>query len=416
VDAKRFKPRSFRIGELLRHTDWSEWMDYINSATARQVREAYRGDWSNYARAAALRLQHACPGHMLRGMDCVVGGDIPMGAGLSSSSALVVALAEAAVALNGLKVTMQELVDLCGEGEWFVGSRGGSADHAAIRGGRRGRVTRIGFFPFRVEGTVALPEELALVIANSRVQACKSAGARDVFNHRVAAYELSEMLLRERAAILREMQHLRDVDDNALGVSVAEIYRALRRLPVKVTRREATRLLRKHRRRLEELFDTHRDVGPYRLREVAMYGVAECRRSKMFAAVLARGDLDMIGRLMQASHDGDRVVRRVGRRTVRFAPSYEDADMAGLIDRAAPIWAQPGRYACSTKEIDAIVDAAYAQEGVIGAQLAGAGLGGCAMVLARRARVEAVVAALRQNGGCEPHICVPVAGSGLLEF
>ena len=57
-----------------------------------------------------------------------------MGAGLSSSSAVVVAMAEAAVALNGLDVTPQQFVDLCGEGEWFVGSRGGSAAGSGARG------------------------------------------------------------------------------------------------------------------------------------------------------------------------------------------------------------------------------------------------------------------------------------------
>ena len=46
------------------------------------------GDWVNYVKGAALRLQHRFPDRPLRGMDAFVIGNIPVGAGLSSSSAL----------------------------------------------------------------------------------------------------------------------------------------------------------------------------------------------------------------------------------------------------------------------------------------------------------------------------------------
>ena len=54
-------------------------------------------------------------------MDMVSTGNIPVAAGLSSSSAIVVAVMEALVALNCLNLTEREFIDLCGEGEWFVG-------------------------------------------------------------------------------------------------------------------------------------------------------------------------------------------------------------------------------------------------------------------------------------------------------
>ena len=76
----------------------------------------------------------------MRGADIIVAGDIPIAAGLSSSSALVVAAAEAIVAVNQLNIFPSQLIDLCGEGEWFVGTRGGTADHAAIKLGQRSRV------------------------------------------------------------------------------------------------------------------------------------------------------------------------------------------------------------------------------------------------------------------------------------
>ncbi len=427
-----FPPRQFRIGELLRAADWFDWMNYINSATVRQVLEASRGDWSNYAKAAVLRLQHACPDHRLAGMDCVVDGNIPMGAGLSSSSAVVVAVAEAAVALNGLDVTTQQFVDLCGEGEWFVGSRGGSADHAAIRSGERGHVARVGFFPFRIEQTIPWPEELSLVIANSHVRAAKSEGARDTFNQRVATYNLAEMLMRRSSPLLCSIQHLRDVDPEAMGVSPAEIYRAMKRLPQSLTRQGAAKKLADDAERLEQIFATHRNIGPYRLRDVSMFGIAECRRSDMFANLLRRGDLPDLGLLMRISHDGDRVVRFRNGRAVPHRPSYSNSRLDRLISdvgcgdparrAAAALWAQPGRYACSTPEIDWIVHVATSQPGVIGAQVAGAGLGGCAMVLTFSAALEELLSALRK-GYYQPrklefdvHVCRPVGGSGVLNI
>ena len=428
VNRREFPDRDFRIGELLRSADWMGWMDYINSTTVRQVLEAQRGDWSNYAKAAVLRLQHACPDHRLRGMDCVVAGNIPMGAGLSSSSAIVVAMAETATLLNGLDLTTRQFVDLCGEGEWFVGSRGGSADHAAIRSGERGRVARVGFFPFRIERTFPFPDELSLVIANSHIRAAKSEGARDTFNHRVATYNLAEMLMRTRSALLASMKHLRDINPEALDVSPAEVYRAIKRLPPQISRRKAFDLLSEHRDRLEVLFETHRAIGPYRLRDVATYGIAECRRSDMFADLLAGARLDEVGRMMQISHDGDRVVEHRDGQAAPFAPSYADGRLNRLILDAASedpvrqaraaLSAQPGRYACSTPRIDYMVDLAEAQEGVIGAQLAGAGLGGCCMILVRTDFLAKVLSALRRGYyrvhrlPFDVHVCQPVAGSG----
>ncbi len=430
VHPRAFPNRSFRIGELLRSADWIDWMDYINSATVRQVREAYGGDWSNYAKAAVLRLQHACPDMRLGGMDCAVGGDIPMGAGLSSSSALVAATAEAAVALNGLKVTPQQFVDLCGEGEWFVDSAAGTGEHAGIRAARRGRVARVGFFPFRVERAFAFPEELSLVIANSHLRAAGRPDARDVFNHLLATYDLAELILRQRVPFLAAMTHLRDIDPEALGVSPADIYRALKRLPRQLTRRAAHRLLPDQRDRLEEIFQTHRAIGPYRLRDVAMYGIAECRRSDMFADLLAAGRLEEVGRLMRLSHDGDRVVDYRSGRAIPFEPSYTDRQLERLGRDAASedparraraaLWAQPGRYACSTPQIDYMVDLVSAQEGVVGAQLAGAGLGGCCMILVRTDALPRVLSALRRGYyrvhrlGFDVGVCKPVAGSGLV--
>jgi len=419
---KLFAPRRFTITEMLSEASWSEWVDFIASRSVRDVLESAPGDWSHYARAPLLRLQHECPEKPLRGMDCLVTGNIPMGAGLSSSSAMVVAFAQAAVALNGLDVEMHDFVDLCGEGEWFVGSRGGSADHAAISSSRKGYISRIGFYPFRIRQQVRFPSDLSVVIAHSGREAVKSGAAKDVFNHRVAAYEIAEMILRARWAVARGMEHLRDLTPDRLQVSNAEVYRGLMRLPNRPTRTQLRRIVPKEDRdRLTEIFATHSSIAPYDLRGVTMYGIGECIRSERFASMLSKGDLAALGRFMRVSHNGDRRFHfdRAGR-AKSFIRRTDDAALKRLAERDVPLSDQPGRYGCSTEAVDNLVDIACATEGVVGAQLAGAGLGGCMMILARSGALETLLPRLRRDFyrprglRFDVHVACPVAGAGLV--
>ena len=386
--------------------------------------DAAPNDWSHYARAPLLRLQHECSDVRLKGMDCFVSGNIPIGAGLSSSSALVVAFAEAAVALNGLSVAVRDFVDLCGEGEWFVGSRGGSADHAAIRTGKVGYVTRIGFFPFRIEETVPLPPELELVIVDSGENAVKSAGApaRDVFNQRVACYEIAERLLRRAWPAAAAIKHFRDLAPHRLQVAPSDIYRAVARLPDRPSRRRLRALLPEESRTdLDRIVATHRNLGGYDLRGVVLYGIGECIRSERFAGLLQKGDLERIGSSMRVSHDGDCRWRSApGGTARRFVVRTDEATLHRLAAADRDMAMQPGRYACSTRAIDRIVDLALDTDGVIGAQLAGAGLGGCMMVLVRAESRDGLIERLWRHAGdgedgpAGVYVCRPVAGAGLL--
>jgi len=422
LDRRRFPAREFSISELVSDFSWAEWMEFLGSRAAQSVLQAAPGDWSHYARAPLLRLQHEVRGVQVRGMDCLVSGNIPMGAGLSSSSALVVAFAEAAVSLNGLDVAMRDFVDLCGEGEWFVGSRGGAADHAAIRTSRAGYIGRNSFFPFRLAGQVRFPSRLRVVIAHSGASAVKSAGARDTFNQRVACYEIAQMLLRREWPAAAAVEHLRDLAPDKLRVSPADLYRALKRLPNRPGRKQVERLFDgADAQRLGEVLATHANVGPYDLRGVALYGISECVRSERFAEVIEAGDVGRIGQLMAASHNGDRVVR-IGRdgQAHKHAPSTSDAALEKLAAEGADLALQSGRYACSTEAIDRLVDLAAGAEGVAGAQLAGAGLGGCMMILVDRDHLEGLMVRLR-NEFYRPRrlafgalVCTPVAGAGLL--
>jgi N-acetylgalactosamine kinase len=430
IDQEHFPHRKFGINRLLGLPPYEPWLDVVAAAERTRREAGSHPDWVNYFKGAVLRVRHAHPDVAMRGMDCVLSGDIPISAGLSSSSALVVVGAEAFAAVNGVAIDAPQLIELCAEGEWYIGSRGGSADHAAIRAGRRGQVAAIGFFPFAIHGYVEIPADLAVMVADSRIPAAKGGPAKDAFNQRVACYEIAEMLLTRQKAVAGKIHHLRDVQPERLKKPLAGVYRLLASLPVAVSRSQAVRLLPERIADLEGLFATHEDVGPYRLREVALFGISECARSERFAAMLAGGELEMVGQFMRVSHDGDRVVRWQGGKCIKHVPSYNDSRMEQLVrlasaddprvSRPAELWAQSGRYACSTPELDDIVDIAIACSGVIGAQICGAGLGGAAMILLRAGAVGEVAAALTKHYyepsglSSDCHVCRPIGGSGVL--
>jgi len=95
-------------------------------------------------------------------------------------------------------------------------------------------------------------------------------------------------------------------------------------------------------------------------------------------------------------------------------------DVQPLADLRAALWQQPGAYDCSTPEIDLMVDRALECPGVLGAQIAGAGLGGCIMILVRKEAVENVREVLRREyyipQGVEPQVfaCRASRGSQIL--
>ncbi len=431
VDTDLFQSRHFSIGGLLQDLPWDDWMSLVNSEKAAEMVNAAAGDWGQYVQAAVLRLQKKFPTLKLRGMDLVAHGNIPIAAGLSSSSALVVASAEATVAVNQLAVFPSQFVDLCGEGEWFVGTRGGSADHAGVKFGQKGKVAKVTFFEFGIEKMVDFPKDYRVVICNSRIQAKKTGNARDVFNQQVTSYRIGFQLIKsffpQYAPLLH---HLRDVNVRALNVPLSYIYRILLRLPERATREEIRQLLPDAD--LRPLFATHAaPAGGYPLRGVVLFGLAECERSRIAADLLEAGRVADFGRLMNVSHNGDRVVVHDADWAPRPYPyQVSNAYILDLMDdlesgdpervSAAQLQWQPGAYGCSTPEIDLMVDVALQVPGVAGAQLAGAGLGGCMMVLAHKDAGEMLAHRLAEAyyapRGLEPDVavCTPIAGSGVI--
>lgn len=273
-----FPEASFRISDYFsspqnpQTSQTSLWLDFLDSAAIRGELERSRGHWVNYVKSAVLRFQMATE-MPLCGMDVMAFGEIPIAAGMSSSSAVVVAAAEAVVALNELNLTTREFVDLCGEGEWFVGSRGGAGDHAAMKCSRVGCVTHLKFKPFEIGEAVPFPEGGAVVVVNSGEMAKKSEGARETFNARVRDYERA----------------------------FNEVKRHFPELPVVYFRDLAFLPEKDLVKALAVLTGSERGV--------ATFGVKECRRAEACLQLLRSGDLSGLGAMMKESHDGDRLGR-----------------------------------------------------------------------------------------------------------
>lgn len=139
------------------------------------------GAWGNYARAAAQALVRDLG--LARGLDGFVHADLPPAAGLSSSAALVVAVAAALLEANQRRLDALALAELCAAAERYVGTRGGGMDQAACLLGRAGCALRIDFAPLRARA-IAVPEGWRFVVAHSGVRADKSGTARAAYNRR----------------------------------------------------------------------------------------------------------------------------------------------------------------------------------------------------------------------------------------
>ncbi len=153
-----------------------------------------QGDWGNYPKAAAQLLAREAGAR--RGADVLVHGEIPPAAGLSSSSALVVAVGLALAHANDLEYEALAFAESMARAERYVGTNSGGMDQAICMAARAGHAVRIEFAPLRAE-PIPCPSEWRFVVAHSLVEADKSGAARAHYNARRADCDLAlEQMLR----------------------------------------------------------------------------------------------------------------------------------------------------------------------------------------------------------------------------
>jgi galactokinase len=197
------------------------------------------GSWANYPITVVRRIARNFPGP-LRGADIAFASDLPPAAGLSSSSALVVATFLAICDLNALgahdeyRRAIPDADHLAGylgaveggapfgslDGDRGVGTFSGSQDHTAILCSRAGALVQYSFAPVRFERAVPLPADHVFVIGASGVIAEKTGAARALYNRQ--ARRVHALLHRWRAATGRT--------DATLGAVLASSDDAIDRL------------------------------------------------------------------------------------------------------------------------------------------------------------------------------------------
>lgn len=410
-----FESCTFTLSDELPEDQRGNWIQYIQSI------ELVRGHWSNYIKGGILKLQDHFAEAPLHGMNLLVDSEIPMGGGLSSSSSLVVGTVLCGLQVNGLSLDDNDLAELCGMGEWYVGTRGGAGDHAAMIFSKKDSVLHAQFFPFTYT-RVPFPQGYKVVMCNSMVKAVKSKDARNTFNSKVATYQVALLLIKQKfPETARQVHHLRDLllrDD-------VWLYRMLLELPHRITRQELIQILPQEKEDLESIYSSHDEPeGGYEVRKVCLFGLAECSRGEVCAEFLKSGEIDKFGRLMYLSHDGDRVTQHTpDGKILPWKYDLTDEQLVKLTSEVmrgepdARLYLQPGGYGCSCEELDLIVDLAKTVPGVMGAGLTGAGLGGCVLVLVKEDSAENLIDVLNKNyyykkdlpSGCE--ICTSVDGA-----
>jgi galactokinase len=174
-----------------------------------------RRHWSDYIRGVAAVL--AASGQRLSGANLVIHGQLPLGAGLSSSAALEVATALAMMWTSNFELPPLEMVKLCQRAEHeYAGTRCGMMDQFATTFARFGHALMLDCRSFEYK-LLPIPSEASVVVANTMVRHELAAGE---YNRRRADCETGVRILAQH---LPNVRALRDVTPADLELHRSEL-------------------------------------------------------------------------------------------------------------------------------------------------------------------------------------------------
>ncbi|MBQ9971243.1 MAG: galactokinase [Elusimicrobiaceae bacterium] len=266
-------------------------------------------DWANYPLGVIKTLQNH--GYNInQGFELMFWGDIPNGAGLSSSASIELATAVAMNEVFSLCIPQVELVKFCQEAEnKFVGMNCGIMDQFAIGMGKEGH---------------------AILLDCNTLD-----------------YEYAPLDLKGLSIVIMNTNKRRELADSKYNERRGECERALQALQTRLNIKSLGELSS-----AEFEANKHLIENPVEQKR-AKHAVYENERTLQAVQKLKEGDVETFGKLMNASHKS----------------LQEDYEVTG-------------------KELDALVEAAWAQQGVLGARMTGAGFGGCAIALVKDPHVK----------------------------
>ena len=293
--------------------------------------------WTNYPKGVMWAFEKR--GHKIpAGMDILIYGNIPNGSGLSSSASLEVLTGLILKDIFGFDVSM---VDIALIGQYsennFNGCNCGIMDQFASAMGKKDNAIFLDTNTLEYEYAPVVLKDAKIVIVNSKV---KHSLVDSAYNDRRNECETA----------LKELQEV--IDIQALG--------------------DLT----------EEEFEANKNVIKSDIRQKrAKHAVYENQRAIRAVQALKANDVEMFGKLMNASH-------------VSLRDDYE----------------------VSCEEIDILVELAWATEGVIGSRITGGGFGGCTVSIVKNDAVDHFVsniqAAYQEKVGHEAEVYVVDIGDG----
>jgi len=167
------------------------------------------GHWTDYVRGVAAVLRSR--GIDLRGAKLIIKGDVPIGAGLSSSAAIEVATALALLGVSGTSLERREIAEICQRAEHeYAGTNCGIMDQFIACFGSKDHALLLDCCSLESE-PLPLPEQVRIVICNTMVKHELAGGE---YNKRRADCEAGVRILRQS---LPHIRALRDIDASELN-------------------------------------------------------------------------------------------------------------------------------------------------------------------------------------------------------
>jgi galactokinase len=172
------------------------------------------GRWSDYPAGVLWSLREE--GVVAGGFNMSLTGDVPLGAGLSSSASVEVATAMALLSHARAELPLERVATLCRRAEnEYVGAKSGIMDQFAVAGCVANRAMLLDCRSLRYE-LLPLPDAVRVVICNSMV---KHAVATGEYGDRSAEVEAGQAVLRRerpgvellRDATLEDLEACRDL-------------------------------------------------------------------------------------------------------------------------------------------------------------------------------------------------------------
>jgi galactokinase len=237
---------------LIHSEEFPEHVEFdINRLPQKRTRQ-----WYDYVLGVANKLQQR--GHSLSGVNVLVHGEVPIGAGLSSSAALEVAFARALTSVGEIAIPPPEIAKLCRQAEnEFVGARVGIMDPFISCMAKEGQALLLDCRSLDFQ-FVPIPAGIRLVVCNTMVKHDLATGA---YNTRREECEQATRFFAGKDAAVRA---LRDVS--------------------------------------VEMLERYADDLPPLIRKRCSHVVRENQRTIDLSQALAAADWPRVGQLMRESH------------------------------------------------------------------------------------------------------------------